>query len=108
MHAALLAGMLLLQGAGGQPGGQEKTVKVVGQMKEDEIVGPYLQPEWSTKRWSAATRVYVHAMPGEAEFEQWIEIRKKKTVSEPVEIRLRQEFTYGLGDRLQLDLYVDS
>ena len=48
----------------------EKTVTVIGSLKEDELVGPYRQPEWTTKRWSPATRVYVHAMPGEAEFEQ--------------------------------------
>ena len=66
-------------------------------------VGEYNQPLWSTMRMFAATRVYVMNPPGSAMYEKWFDIRDRR--NGPAQIRMRDEFTFGLGKRLQLDLY---
>jgi hypothetical protein len=66
-------------------------------------VGEYNQPLWSTMRMFAATRVYVMNPPGSAMYEKWFDIRDRR--DGPAQIRMRDEFTFGLGKRLQLDLY---
>lgn len=66
-------------------------------------VGEYNQPLWSTMRMFASTRVYVMNPPGSAMYEKWFDIRDRR--NGPAQIRMRDEFTFGLGKRLQLDLY---
>jgi len=66
-------------------------------------VGPYGQPLWTTMRMFASTRVYVMNPPGTAMYEKWFDIRQRR--NGPAQIRMRDEFTFGLGNRLQLDLY---
>lgn len=66
-------------------------------------VGEYNQPLWSTMRMFPATRVYVMNPPGTAMYEKWFDIRDRR--DGPAQIRMRDEFTVGLGNRLQLDLY---
>jgi hypothetical protein len=66
-------------------------------------VGEYDQPLWSTMRMFPATRVYVMNPPGTAMYEKWFDIRDRR--DGPAQIRMRDEFTVGLGNRLQLDLY---
>ena len=66
-------------------------------------VGPYGQPLWTTMRMFASTRVYVMNPPGTAMYEKWFDIRQRRNGS--AQIRMRDEFTFGLGKRLQLDLY---
>src|SRR5262249_27982264 len=78
------------------------------QYKEDAPVGPYQQPMWTTRRRFPSTRVYVQMLPGEAEFEQWLEVRVPKGEDENRVTRLREEFAFGLGGRTQLDLYVNT
>src|SRR6478736_349464 len=41
-----------------------------GSLGEDQLIGPNLQPEWTTRRRFATTRIYV-APPWQVEFEQW-------------------------------------
>lgn len=66
-------------------------------------VGEYNQPLWSTLRMFPSTRVYVMNPPGSAMYEKWFDIRDRR--NGPAQIRMRDEFTFGLGKRLQLDLY---
>lgn len=66
-------------------------------------VGVYGQPLWSTIRMFPSTRVYVMNPPGTAMYEKWFDIRNRR--EGPTQIRMRDEFTFGLGKRLQLDLY---
>lgn len=66
-------------------------------------VGPYNQPLWSTMRMFPSTRVYVMNPPGSVMYEKWFDIRDRR--DGPAQVRMRDEFTFGLGKRLQLDLY---
>lgn len=66
-------------------------------------VGPYKQPLWTTIRMFPSTRVYVMNPPGTAMYEKWFDIRQRR--DGPAQIRMRDEFTFGLGKRFQLDLY---
>lgn len=83
---------------------QEVTI-IAGGLSEENPVGPYKQPEWTQHRRFAATRIYLQQPPGGVEFEQWLEVRIPKQSGKANETRLRQEFEFGLGDGLQLDLY---
>lgn len=67
-------------------------------------VGPYNQPLWSTMRMFPSTRVYVMNPPGSVMYEKWFDIRDRRG-DRPAQVRMRDEFTFGLGKRLQLDLY---
>jgi len=71
--------------------------------KDTTKVGPYNQPLWSTMRMFPSTRVYVMNPPGSVMYEKWFDIRDRR--DGPAQIRMRDEFTFGLGKRLQLDLY---
>ena len=66
-------------------------------------VGEYNQPLWSTIRMFPSTRVYVMNPPGTGMYEKWFDIRDRR--NGPVQVRMRDEFTFGLGKRLQVDLY---
>ena len=66
-------------------------------------VGEYNQPLWSTIRMIPSTRVYVMNPPGTGMYEKWFDIRDRR--NGPAQIRMRDEFTFGLGKRLQVDLY---
>lgn len=66
-------------------------------------VGEYNQPLWSTIRMFPSTRVYVMNPPGTGMYEKWFDIRDRR--DGPAEVRMRDEFTFGLGKRMQLDLY---
>jgi hypothetical protein len=67
-------------------------------------VGEYNQPLWSTMRMFPSTRVYVMNPPGSSMYERWFDVRERKGGA-PAQVRMRDEFTFGLGKRLQLDLY---
>ena len=66
-------------------------------------VGEYNQPLWSTIRMFPSTRVYIMNPPGSGMYEKWFDIRDRR--NGPAQIRMRDEFTFGLGNRLQVDLY---
>jgi len=97
--------------------GSEQTVKsqdtVKNQLQEIIVtakkvplmtkVGPYGQPLWTTIRMFPSTRVYVMNPPGTAMYEKWFDIRQRRNGA--AQIRMRDEFTFGLGKRVQLDLY---
>lgn len=85
---------------------EQEVVIVAGMLKEEYAVGPYKQSEWTTHRRFSSTRIYVQQPPGAVEFEHWIEIRVPKAGGKPHEVRMREEFEFGLGGRVQLDLYL--
>ena len=75
-------------------------------LKEDERIGDYAQPRWAAHRRFPTTRVYV--MPkGEVEFEYWMRYTAPiRNLDDGREIRSFYEFGFGLGHRLQLDVYL--
>jgi hypothetical protein len=71
-------------------------------LKEEQLVGPNRQPEWTTQRRFATTRIYV-LPPWQVEFEQWW---KGKFPRHGKSDQLFQsELGIGLPYRLQLDVY---
>lgn len=98
--------------------GSEETLKIQKDTSHNELqeiivtakkiplmtkFGPYKQPLWTTIRMFPSTRVYVMNPPGNAMYEKWFDVRDRR--DGPAQIRMRDEFTFGLGKRLQLDLY---
>lgn len=77
-----------------------------GEHYEELPVGEYDQPLWTTFRRFPSTRVYLQTPPGGVQFEQWFEFRKKKDHDGEDETRVRQELEFGLGHRMQLDMYL--
>lgn len=90
------------------PQGQPVVVegRRVSNLREEDRVGSYGQPEWTTRRRFPETRVYVRP-EGTAEFEYWLlpEIPKH---GGPTQTAAQYEFEFGLPGRLQLDLYLVS
>ena len=73
------------------------------ELREEEHVGTYAQPRWTTERRFSETRVYVRP-EGSLEFEYWLipTVPRKG----PSEIKQQFELEFGLPHRLQLDLYL--
>jgi len=93
---------------------------VVGQREsstaDDDLVGSYAQPRWTTVRRFSEVRTYVIPQ-GQVEFEYWffdtlpssnqLDTAKSLGQSRPQpEIKQQYEVEMGLGHRLQLDLYL--
>lgn len=74
-----------------------------GWLKDEQFVGPYQQPEWTTQRRFPSTRVYLQQMPWETGFEQWVRYRDFRDGTK--ETRFQEEFEIGLPYRFQVDLY---
>lgn len=74
---------------------------------EMERTGDYNQPVWSTFRKFPTTRIYVQVPTGAAMYEKWMEIRDYRG-DKATEIRMRDEFAFGLGKRVELDLYLHT
>jgi hypothetical protein len=81
-----------------------------GALKDELPVGPYNRPMWTLHRVSPQTRIYLQVDPGEVEFEQWLDMRftKDRGKQQQDQIRLSEEFEFGLGARFQLDLYYNT
>lgn len=71
-------------------------------LKEERRVGTYNQPEWTTHRRFARSRVYVIS-EGQWEVEQWYRGRFDRGVGP--DHQFQTEIGVGLGHRIQLDLY---
>jgi hypothetical protein len=72
-----------------------------GTLHQEQRVGPYNQPEWTTQRSFSTSRVYVRPA-GTAEFVQYWTPEFK---GGEVEHGFREELEIGLPYRFQLDLY---
>ena len=73
---------------------------------QKELVGEYKQPAWTLVRKFPSTRVYLMTPPGTMMYEKWVDIRVPKKGSS--QVRFRDEFAFGLGKRLELDLYLHT
>jgi hypothetical protein len=107
--------LLSLEDGDGQAQDEKKTKEVVisaEKPSDDQPVGPYRRPFWTTKRPSPTTRIYIQVDPGEVEFEQWLDIRPRQygghDQPKTSAVRLSEEFEFGLGSRFQLDLYANT
>jgi hypothetical protein len=81
------------------------TAKRVSEYREEDLVGPYEQPEWTTHRRFTTTRVYVRP-PDTFAFEFWL--RPTIPRDGATETRTQFEAEVGLPGRFQLDLYATS
>lgn len=71
-----------------------------------ELVGDYKQPAWTLTRKFPSTRVYVMTPPNTVTYEKWFDVRDRQ--NGPAQIRMRDEFAFGLGNRTELDLYAHT
>ena len=74
-----------------------------GWLQDEQFVGPYQQPEWTTERRFPATRVYLQQMPWDTGFEQWVRLRRFRDGT--MQTRMQEEVEIGLPHRFQVDLY---
>src|SRR4051812_32816274 len=73
---------------------------------EEELVGDYKQPRWSAQRRFPTTRMYV-IPKGKIDFEWWLRYTAPfKALGSGRELRSYYEFEFGLGHRLQFDVYL--
>ena len=71
--------------------------------REEQKIGPYAQPEWTTHRRFSTTRVYLQDEPWEMEFEQWWRFQSFRN-GDTAHL-FQEELTIGLPHRMQFDLY---
>lgn len=71
--------------------------------KDEALVGPYQQPEWTTQRRFPTTRVYIQQPPWGVGVEQWWRGRFKR--GGDYEYLFQEEIEIGLPHRFQIDLY---
>ena len=76
-------------------------------IREEQLVGEYAQPRWSTRRLFGQTRVYVRPA-GQVNYEFWATPKFALDNIGSPRLRHQHEIEFGLGHRLQLDLYVES
>lgn len=76
----------------------------VSDLREEDRIGSYGQPEWTSHRRFAETRVYVRP-EGTAEFEYWL-VPEVPRHGAPTETKTQYEFEFGLPLRFQFDLYL--
>ena len=74
-----------------------------GWLKEEQYVGPYAQPEWTTARRFPGTRVYLQQQPWGMAVEQWVRFQHFRDGTSVA--RMQEEFEIGLPHRFQLDFY---
>lgn len=78
----------------------------VSDLREEDRIGSYQQPEWTSHRRFAETRIYVRP-EGTAEFEYWL-IPEVPKGGGPTQTTAQYEFEFGLPYRFQFDLYLVS
>lgn len=88
------------------PEGQGTSYETVveGPATSDAPVGSYHQARWTTRRRFPTTRVYVRP-EGDVEVEWWLETKLRLDEDADPRYRQQYELEFGLGHRLQLDLY---
>jgi hypothetical protein len=78
----------------------------VSDLREEDRIGSYQQPEWTAHRRFAETRVYVRP-EGVIEYELWV-IPETSKHGGSTETTVQHEFEFGLPERFQLDVYLVS
>ena len=76
---------------------------VVSPLREEQPVGAYEQPEWTTERRFPTTRVYLQETPGDVGVEQWVKAQWPR--DEKANFLFQEEGELGLPHRFQLDVY---
>ena len=89
------------------PAVQETKVSAPRALREEERIGTYGQPRWTATRRFPTTRLYV-VPEGTAQFEWWLETKTPLDAADDTRFRSLFEFEFGLGHRLQLDLYLET
>jgi len=86
-----------------QVGSTTVTAQRMSELREEDLIGSYRQPEWTAHRRFPTTRVYVRPA-NTFGFEYW----SRPTIPEkgPTETRTQYEFEIGLPNRFQLDFYI--
>lgn len=75
-------------------------------LREEDLVGPYRQPRWTTRRRFPTTRVYV-VPEGKVETEFWSRATiNRDSQGGGTDWRFLQEFEIGLPYRFQFDFYL--
>ena len=82
------------------------TGQQVSDLREEDRIGPYGQPEWTAHRRFPFTRVYVRP-PGTFSFEYWVRPTVPKHGGS-TDVRTQYEFEFGLPGRWQMDLYLNQ
>jgi hypothetical protein len=78
-----------------------------GSLREEQRIGSYAQPRWTARRRFPTTRVYVR--PAETiAIEWWLETKLNLEDTDQARYRSQFEIEFGLGHRLQLDLYLQT
>lgn len=79
-------------------------ITVTGEpLREEQPVGPYQQPDWTTQRRFATTRVYLQQMPGGVGVEQWMKAQWPRSAGP--NFQFQEEVEMGLPHRFQFDVY---
>jgi len=94
------------QGPGAQGAPLVVEGRQVSDLREEDRIGSYGQPEWTSHRRFTETRVYVRP-EGTFEFEYWL-VPEIPAGGGPAETKVQYEFEVGLPWRTQLDFYVVS
>jgi len=89
------------------PAIHETKVTAPRALREEEPIGTYEQPRWTATRRFPTTRLYV-VPEGTAQFEWWMETKTPLDSADDTRFRSLFEFEFGLGHRLQLDLYLET
>jgi hypothetical protein len=82
------------------------TGQQVSDLREEDRIGPYGQPEWTAHRRFPFTRIYVRP-PGTFSFEYWVRPTVPKEGGQS-DVRTQYEFELGLPGRWQMDLYLNQ
>jgi hypothetical protein len=78
-----------------------------GSLREEERIGSYGQPRWTAHRRFPTTRIYVRPA-GEFAFEWWLEHKQNLSNLREARYRSQYEVEFGLGHRLQMDVYLQT
>jgi hypothetical protein len=89
------------------PAVHETKVTAPRALREEDRIGTYDQPRWTATRRFPNTRIYV-VPEGTAQFEWWLETKTPFSSADDTRFRSLFEFEFGLGHRLQLDLYLET
>ncbi len=83
--------------------GNQPTNNWPGGLKEEQPVGDYGQPAWTTARRFPGTRIYLQQTPWNVGVEQWVRFQHFRDNTDYT--RFQEEVEVGLPHRFQVDFY---